>query len=577
MINYPIPVPPGGFNPLPTVFGKNGLQQIPPAELRAYLLSLITAVVPGYTANLPGVLIEDILSTDVGALSVIDSARVELLNSLTPYGCNAFILNQLGQIYGVPVGLGSNTSVFVQFTATQALSSGPVPVPGFVINKGFLVSDGQYQYQVVDGGVTDSSGNSPLLYCLANTPGTWAVPAGTVTQVDTSVPSGFSLTVVNPEPGIPGPSDEDETVYRSRVLTAGLAASQGMGRYLKTLLANVPGVQPRLIAVQQDTELGEWVIICGGGDPYQVAYAIYMALFDINDIGPGVFHISGITVAGTQATVSSDMNLGYLPGTPIQLGNVNPAAWDGNYVVYSMPDNKSVLLGVAYPANQLQSLTWAAGVATATTLTNHGVTVGSTFRIQGNLPAAWDGSYTAIAGTTATTLKWNLAANPGAETQLGQLLAGTAIFDATGKPAYVSGGQITPNNRNISVNIIDFPDTYTVTYINPPQQDVTMTVRWNTSMPNFVNQAAIAQAANPALVDYVNSVFVGQPLNLYQMQCVFNDAVAAILPAYLITRLEFDVSINGVGVTPSPGTGTFVGDPQSFFFIEPPDINIIQG
>ena len=77
--------------------------------------------------------------------------------------------------------------------------------------------------------------------------GSWAVPAGTVSQLVTSVPSGIALTVTNPEPGTPGvATGETEANFRARVLQAGLAASQGMARYLKTLLGQVAGVQPQV-------------------------------------------------------------------------------------------------------------------------------------------------------------------------------------------------------------------------------------------------------------------------------------------------------------------------------------------
>jgi hypothetical protein len=52
----------------------------------------VAAEVPDYTANLPGSLIEDISSTDVQALATIDQARVDAINSFSPYGANAFAL-----------------------------------------------------------------------------------------------------------------------------------------------------------------------------------------------------------------------------------------------------------------------------------------------------------------------------------------------------------------------------------------------------------------------------------------------------------------------------------------------------
>lgn len=553
---------------LPTVFNTSGLQPQPPASLLAQLLAKVAAVNPGYTASLPGSLIEDISSTDVAAMALIDQMRIELVNSLTPFGANPFILNQLGQVYGVPLGQASNTSVFVQF-------SGP---PGFVIAKGFIVSDGNFQYALSDGGIIGSDGLSPQLFALATQSGTWAVPPGTVTQLVTSVPTPVTLTVNNPETGLPGNGTETYTSYRARVLQAGLAASQGMSRYLKTLLGQVAGVQPRLItAIQQDG--GGWEVIVGGGDPYQVAYAIWQSLFDISTLVGSTLFVAGITHV-SPAVVSTFLNHGFEIGNIIQIAGATPSGYNGTYTVIAVPTEKTFTLGVPYPAAQLTGLTWAAtagGQATATFAAPHGITVGSTFTVAGSAPVGYNGTFVAIAGTTGSTLIWALVSNPGLETTLGQLAAGVAFFDATALSSWVSGGIITPNTRNIAVTITDWPDTYTIPFVNPPQQPVTMTVLWNTTSPNFVAPAAVAQLGGPALVDYVNSVAVGQPMNLFSLESVFRDAISSVLSPEFLTRMVFEVSINGVGVSPDSGTGILEGDPESYFFSELSGINIEQG
>ena len=98
-------------------------------------------------------------------------ARVDLINSCSPYGANVHLLKQLGAIYGVQRE-GTNTSVYVVF-------SGP---PGFGIQKGFTVGDGTYLYTVRRDTVIPDSGQTEPVYCLATTTGIWAVPAGTVNQ-----------------------------------------------------------------------------------------------------------------------------------------------------------------------------------------------------------------------------------------------------------------------------------------------------------------------------------------------------------------------------------------------------------
>lgn len=469
---------------LPTVVTLAGLQPQSPASLLAKLVAAVTAINPGYTADLPGSLIEDISSTDVAALALIDSFRVELVNSLTPFGANAFILNQLGQTYGVPIGTQTNTSVYLIFT-------GPA---GFLIGAGFTVSDGTYQYIVQDGGIIGQSGATSPLFAVASIEGTWAVPANTVVNLVTSVPATISpaIMVTNPQAGIPGAADETESQYRSRVLQAGLATAQGIPTFLRTLLGNVTGVQQRLISILQNH--GGWEIIVGGGDPYEVAFAIYSALFDINTLVGSVMSVTNIT-------------------------NANPGV--------------------------------------VTTLLNYGLAAGTVINIAG------------VVGTTGVNN------TPLTITVIDEKHFSIGI-DTTSSGAYVSGGVVTPNPRNIVVNINDYPDTYAVPFVNPPQQSVTINLTWNTSSTNIVSPTAMAQAGTPALIDYINSIYVGQPINLFELQNAFQIATAAIIPTALLTRMIFAVEINGVSVPAESGTGIIPGDPESYFYTDSTMIIIVQ-
>jgi hypothetical protein len=473
------------FN-IPTVLTASGAQPQSPAAILAQLLAYVSATVPGYTANLPGVLIEDVSSTEVGGIVLIDNARVEVLNSISPFTANAFLLAQLGQIY---IGPGSapapptNTSVFVQFSGT----------PGFVIAEGFVVSDGTYQYIVQDGGIIASGGESSSLYCLASITGTWAVPSNSVTQLITSVPSTITLTCTNPTTGTPGNANaETEPQYRSRVLQAGQAISQGMTTMLKTALGKVPGVQQRLISVLQRTD--GWEVICGGGDPYQTAYAIAASLFDISTLVGSTLAVTNITNANP-GVVTTDINHGYADGQIVEL----------NGVVGMTPVNSVPL--------------------TVTVIDEKNFSIG------------------------ISTIPY---------------------------PAYVSGGVVTPNLRTVTPNIIDYPDIYTVPYVNPPEQTVEMGVSYNTTAPNFVSQAQVAQLAAPALADYVNLITVGQPINLLVASDVFATAVASVLLPSQISVLNFSVSINGVDTSPTAGTQLVPSDPESYFETTSAQITVSQ-
>lgn len=402
-------------NPFPTILGAEGAVPTPPATLRAAVVDSVSATNPGYTANLPASMIEDMVSTEVGSLVVIDAAKVDLINSLTPFGANEFLLIQLGNQAGIPKGGPSNTSVLVTF------SDG---TPGYGIAKGFVVSDGTHQYALSTGGVIKSDGTSSPLLAVATAEGAWSVPEGTVTILGTSVPSPYALSVTNSVDGVPGdPDGESWAGYRSRVLTGGLAVAQGMPTLLRTLLGNVDGVQARLVSIRGGSTSGTWEVLVGGGDPYEVAFAIFSALFDVTTI------------------------------------------------------------------------------------------VGS-------------------------------SENP---------------------------------DRNVTVSVVDFPDSYSITFVVPDEQAVTMSILWGSTSTNIVNPVAVAQAASAALADYVNGIYVGQPMNLFEMQATFQEAVADLVPTPLLTRMVFAVSIDGTPISPAAGTGIIAGDPEGYFTSSAAAITVTQG
>lgn len=467
---------------LPTVVTSAGLQPQSPASLNAQIISGAQIYSPGLTANLPGLLIEDVASTDTAALVLCDQARVETVNSLTPYGSNNFLTIQLGNIYGVLQGVGFNTSVFVIF-------SGP---PGFPIAQGFTVSDGTYQYVAQEGSIIQSGGQSAAVFCLAVLTGIWAVLANTVTQLITSVPAGISLTVTNPNAGLQSTGPQPPQDYRAQVLQAGIAASQGMARYLKTLLGNVSGVQSRLVSVRQ-VNGGGWEIIVGGGDQYAVANAIWESLFDISTLVGSTMLVSSITRANP-GVVATTLNHGYVTGQSVTIAGSNPSNYNGTFVA-TVIDEKTFSIGI----------------------------------------------------------------------------------DTTSYPAYVGSGVLTPNSRNVVVPINDYPDTYLIPFVTPPQQAVSIVLLWGTTSPNSVSVSAVNAAGSAGLVSYVNSIPVGAPMNLFELQNAFQTAVAGLIPTPLLTRMVFTVSINGIVTTPEAGTGIIAGDPESYFQTSSTAMSINQG
>jgi hypothetical protein len=396
---------------LPLLFNTTGPVPTPPATIQQALLAAAAASAPGYTAALPGSLIEDISSTDVGALVAVDQARVDAINSISPYAANAYILALLGAQFGIPQGTPTNGNALVSLSGS----------PGYAIQAGFLVGDGTNQYAVQDSAVIPTGGTLSGVYVVATNSNVFAIPANSITQVVSSVPSPYAVSVTNPLAGNPAESAETVESYRARLLQANQFQLQGAPSVLKTLLQAVPGVSSRLVSVVQNGT--KWEVICGGGDPYQVAGAIYAGVSQI------------------------------------------------------------------------------------------GLLTGST--------------------TTA---------------------------------------------RNVTVSIFDAPNTYSVVFVNPPQQIVTVDVTWNTTLPNFTASTAVNQYIIQAVQTYINSIYVGQPINLMVLTEGIQNAVAPVLSPNNLTTLIFTVKYSGVTQNPTAGTSIIPApDSETYLYVAPTGATSTQG
>ena len=393
--------------------GTGGAVQQTPQAIRDNLDSIMQVILPGFTSTLPKSLVEDMTSTATYAAVQCDQSYIEAINSIDPTKANLPILTGMANAAGIS-GLKqeSRTSVYITFSG----------VAGYVIPKGFIVSDSTYQYEVQNGGVIGAGGHSDPLYCLATQDGSWAVPAGQVTAIVTSVPTGYTLTCTNATDGVAGAMAETIPEFRARIIRAFTYSNKGNLTYLKKNLTEISGVQKRLVSVKQQPS-GKFSIICGGGDPYEIVYAIFIGLFDI---------VNGI-----------------------------------------------------------------------------------------------EGSATPV--------------------------------------------------RNITANIYDYPDTYSIVFINPPVQSVAIAVTWNTTSTYLVSNAAVQQLAAPALQSYINSIPVGQPINDLTLAGVFKESIASILSPELLTRLVFSVSINGSGASVSAGTHIYLSDSESYFYAATGSITVAQG
>lgn len=473
---------------LPLIMTASGPQPTPATTIQQDVITQATSLAPGLTASLPGSLIEDLTDTSVAAIMQADQARVDAVNSISPYAANAFVLALLGAQLGIPQGQASNTSASVVFTVT----SGGSAVSGFQVPVGVLVSDGSNQYATQAAVTTGSGGTTQPVAAVATQSGSWSVAAGAVNTVATSFPSDYTVTVTNPSAGTAGGAAQSVDSYRAQVLRAEQVTVQGTPAAIMTAVAAVPAVQARLIGVYAAS--GGLKVVCGlTADQNQIAGAIYQSVPDVATLQGSDLAITGISVA-TDAVISTNTNSNIGAGTTLTVTGATPSAYNTSYVVTSV-DGEEI-----------------------TTSTNS-----SSF-----------GSYT-------------------------------------------SGATFDPAPRNVATTITDGGNSYSIVFVNPPNQVVTGTVTWNTALPNFASGTQVNQAALPALVAYINGLQQGQAINLDVMVATFQQAVASIISAQNISALSFTILVNAVEVSPAAGTVIIAGDSESYFSAAPNAFTVSQG
>ena len=443
-------------------------------ELRADLVSRATELSPGITTDLPGSLIEDIVGTDVGALLIADQIRVDLINSVGPLKANMYMLNLLAQQAGISAQkTEGSTTVPVTF-------SGPA---GFVVPQGFLVGDGTYTYQVADATIILSSGVSAMVTAIATNTGSWAVPAGTVNQIQTSLPSEITLICTNPVAGTPGSAKESDYEFRERVWEGQMSTVQGYPGFIRQKLTDLSNVQARLVSVVQSGNA--WIVMCGGGDIYEMAGAIYKSAGDISRLKGTNLNVTGITNANP-GVVTTDITHGFSNGQVINITGV-----------LGMSGINNVPL-------------------TITVLSPHTFSIG---------------------------------------------------INTTGTGAWTGGGLVTPNLRNNVVTINDWPDDYLIPFVVPLQQLVTIKFEWATESVNYLTDATIASLVSQPVINYVNGIYAGKPMNINNVKDVFLQAVNGTLDMSLISTLNVIVTVNGIITGVDAGTNIISGDPYSYWYI----------
>lgn len=468
---------------LPVIMDASGPVVNDIDSIRTKLDQDITSLAPGYTSDLPGTLIEDILSTDIGAVSACDQARVDMLNAASPYAINIYLLNQLAAQRGVPLQkVAGNMQVYVQFIGS----------PGWVIPKGMQVSDGNYTYVTQNSVIIGSSGTSTsMALAMAQTSGTWDIPSGSVNTLVTQLNAGADLKVNNPSAGVPISAESDDD-FRARVMAAQNMGVQGSPNYIMSTLASISGVLKRSVACHPYSD--GYLITCAGGNPYDVAKSLYDSVGDITLLRGSLVKISSVSNA-TQAVI--------------------------------------------------------------TTGTSHGLITGQAVTIIGAT------GITSINGTrVATVINDNQF---------------SINVDTTGSDTYTGGGFLSNDARLQSITIYDGPNSYTIPYIIPLTQLIGVSMTWNAPASAAASQELISGISVPAIVNYINTLATGSPINLMAMRYAIQSAMTGSIDISTISRLELSVTLDGTPVDPPTGSYLVSTDSLSYSYTSASNVSVQRG
>jgi hypothetical protein len=98
-----------------------------------------------------------------------------------------------------------------------------------------------------------------------------------------------------------------------------MSTVQGYPGFIRQKLTDVANVQASLVSVVQNGS--NWVIMCGGGDIYEMAGAIYKSAGDISRLSGCNINVTGITNANP-GVVTTDITHGYTTGQVIEISGV---------------------------------------------------------------------------------------------------------------------------------------------------------------------------------------------------------------------------------------------------------------
>ncbi|PIJ74649.1 hypothetical protein BL250_16675 [Erwinia sp. OLTSP20] len=135
-----------------------------------------------------------------------------------------------------------------------------------------------------------------------------------------------------------------------------------------------------------------------------------------------------------------------------------------------------------------------------------------------------------------------------------------------------SGDEV--EKKTIEIDV--YPDVYRIPFVVPSSQNAMIFITWNTASTSYIDPDGMAKAVQQNIVDYVNSVAVGQPINIFEIQEIFLNSVKDLVPLSLVSMIQVQVGINGKIKPPVDNSSLVYGDTYAYFSTSTSQVQVKQ-
>lgn len=247
----------------------NGVKKSTITEIREDLQNKAFETVKDFS-NLPSSIQNNLIDESAIIVNEFEDMIANLMNGITPAYANDFIIEQLGSAFGIKRKDKAKQNVMLEF---EGLAGVIIPV-GTQVGS----ADGQYTFSTTTQGIIKADGKATI-NAEAEDYYDKIIDANTLNVMITDILNVNSAN--NPNSSSEPILEENFSDYRARVQNRMQANRNGTMATLYDNLLNVKGVSSRLITYRLDSKLIDGArlntleIVCGGGDDYEVAEAIF--------------------------------------------------------------------------------------------------------------------------------------------------------------------------------------------------------------------------------------------------------------------------------------------------------------